>query len=102
MMERDPITGPISRDELKALSAAPFGDAAKAIRKHDPLWGLEDGSEIKWKIEFRREQTGYAIVRAATEKGAGLLADKIPADAIEWEDDDISIETIDPAKPGDV
>lgn len=102
MMERDPITGPISRDELKALSAAPFGDAANAIRKHDPLWGIEEGAPINWKVEFTREQTGYAIVKAATEKGAEILAGKLAAHEIEWEEDDISIGTIDPAKPGDV
>jgi hypothetical protein len=97
-MQFDPVTGPLSREKLHELAAAPFGAATKEIRKHDPLWGLEEGTPIEWKIEFKQERTGFAVVKAATEKGALAVADTLPMDEIEWEDDDFGIE-IESAEP---
>lgn len=102
-MKLDPSTGPISRDEFAALIAAPFGEARKAIRKHDPLWGRETGEVIKWEVRYSRKvrEEGYATVEAATLKEAEKLADKVPCSQISWDigdsyDDDVEIESVEP------
>jgi hypothetical protein len=66
MAKLDPVTGPLTRDELKTLAAAPVGAALRAIRKHDPLYGYPPGTKINWLATFVREQEGYAYVKAAS------------------------------------
>ncbi len=101
-MRLDPVTGPMSREEFAEAVNAPFGEARKAIRKHDPLWGRETGEMIKWEIKFTRtvHEVGFATVEATTEKEAEKLADKIPESQISWDvgDDcgDIEIEDVSP------
>lgn len=90
MAQHDPVTGPLSREQFAALVAAPFGEATKAIRKHDPLYGRDEGEPIKWKVKFRRTSTevGFAYVEAATEEGANALADELDDHKISWDYDD--------------
>ena len=102
-MPLDPITGPMPRSEFVEAVNAPFGQARKAIRKYDPLWGREAGEPIKWKVKYSRRirEEGTATVEAATLKEAEKLADKLPEDQISWDvsnswDDDIEIESVEP------
>lgn len=90
MAQHDPVTGPLSREQFAALVAAPYGEAVKAIRKHDPLYDRDEGEPIKWKIRLRRTstETGIAYVEAATEKGAEALADLLNERDISWDYDD--------------
>lgn len=73
----DPVSGPLSKDELRALVDAPFGQATKIIRRHDPLYGRAPGEKIRWKVRLEGHMQGTAYVEAATEKEASDLADKI-------------------------
>lgn len=88
-MRLDPITGPLSRDEFKALVVAPFGAAAKIIRTHDPLWGLKAGDKIEWKVTATRtvEQTGTGWVKASTKEEAEKLAEGLGSGDLDWDDD---------------
>lgn len=85
----DPVTGPISREELAGLANAPFGEAHKTIRKHDPLWGKKEGEKIEWNVEFEREVTEYACatVKAESEEEARKIAENLKEDDILWDDD---------------
>src|ERR1035437_3871322 len=49
----DPITGPLSREQFKALVDAPFGHATKEIRKIDPLYGRADGEKFEFEVRCR-------------------------------------------------
>lgn len=75
--------GPLDRDQFSQLVAAPFGEAAKAIRKHDPLWNRKEGDEIKWLVTATRDVTeeGTAFVHAATKEEA-----KRKAGELKWSD----------------
>lgn len=43
--------GPFSRDEFMAFRDAPFGKFKAAMRKHDPLYGLEyEGELARFKV----------------------------------------------------
>lgn len=88
-MKHDPITGPISKREFKALVEAPHGEAQKVIRKYDPLYGLAPGVEVTWWVTFERHarETGRATVKAATLKEAQELAEEMNANQIDWEPD---------------
>lgn len=85
----DPISGPIPRDEFKALVSAPFGEAEKVIRKFDPLWHRAPDEKIKWRVKFTMEATmvGYATVEASSEPEAEALANDISDASICWDHD---------------
>lgn len=97
----NPITGPLHPHELKALAAAPFGEAAKAIRKHDPFWGLADGTKIKWIVRCRRNDRGDATIMAASQEEADALAEELTGLDIDWDsdDDDFTILSVTPDTP---
>jgi hypothetical protein len=80
-------TGPLSPDELKALANAPYGEAVKAIRKHDPLFGLREGQKIRWRVTFEREirEEGVAYVTASSEDEATELGANLESSAINWD-----------------
>lgn len=82
----DPVTGPLSRDELKALADAPAGAALKAIRKFDPLYGLPEGTKVDWQVTATREAEGYAIIKAASKEEAQKLAKALKTSDFEWDD----------------
>lgn len=84
----DPVTGPLSRAELAALVAAPFGEAGKAIRKHDPFWGLAAGEKVEWEVKCKAKKRGVAYVKAASEKEAHKLAEELTDFDVDWGDDD--------------
>ena len=97
---RDPVSGALTREQLTELVNAPFGEATKAIRKIDPLWGVREGQKIKWKVTFTREtrETGHATVEAETEEEAETLAQNLKdseihessfSDSDPWEIDEI-------------
>ena len=85
----DPATGPIPRDKFAEIVAAPFGEATKAIRKYDPLWGRTAGENLKWKVTYEKKviEVGTAIIEAETEKEAVQLADKLEDSKISWDCD---------------
>ena len=91
-MVDDPVTGPISKELFKKLADAPFGEATKTIRQHDPLWGRAEGEKIEWIITVQREVTGLgtAIIKAASENEANDLADDLVSSEIDWDDVDIN------------
>ena len=93
----DPVTGPLSREELAALAAAPAGVAAEKIREHDPFWGRGDGEKIRWKVTGRSNAKVEAYVMAASQEEANELADKLgdaEFDEVGW--GDIEIDSIEP------
>lgn len=93
----DPISGPITRDELRELASAPYGEALKVIRKHDPLFGRKDGEKFRWKVLATVTCTMYAFVEAASEDEANKLADKLNTAAFDYESEgDISIDSVEP------
>ena len=101
----DPVTGPLSRDELKVLADAPFGAATKAIRKHDPLWGRVPGETFEWDVRATRTtfEVGRATVEAESQEEADRLADELTDDDFSWhvsdcDADDFIIETVKIAK----
>lgn len=74
--------GPFSRDEFMAFRDAPAGKFKAAVRKHDPLYGLEYEGElarfkvtiIKYeKVKFR----GSVVVEAPDTATAENLAWKL-------------------------
>jgi hypothetical protein len=85
----DKITGPLSREEFRALSTAPFGTATDVIRKYDPLYGRQPGEKIRWLVTLTREvpERGYATVIAETEEEAAQLAANLTETEIDWEPD---------------
>jgi len=99
----DPSTGPVPREKFAALIHAPFGQAAKEIRKYDPLFGRAPGEKIKWtvRVESMGRRDGTAEVEAASEKEAEKLAEDLSSDDVEWDwdEDDFRITSIKPATP---
>lgn len=81
--------GPIPPAEFKALVACPYGEAKKAIRKYDPLFGLEPGEKIKFHVRLERtvDETGYAEVEASTKEEAEKLAADLDDAQIDWQAD---------------
>jgi hypothetical protein len=98
----DPVTGPLSRERFNELVAAPYGEAAKAIRKFDPFWGRKPGEKIQYEVTARGVMTGRAIVMAATQKEADALADDLTDAAFDWMDydNDIEIISVEPSRSG--
>jgi hypothetical protein len=100
----DPSTGPLDRETLKELAAAPFGEAAAVIRKYDPQWGRGLGEKFDWKVTVRRSgaDRGTAIIKAANQEEADALADDLTEMEIDWDydSDGFEVETVEPAKVG--
>ena len=86
MPQMDRVTGPLSREELRALAQAPFGEAAKVIRKFDPLFGRTEGEKFEWEVTCEGDLRGTAYVMAATQEEADELADKLDCAEIDWSD----------------
>lgn len=99
-MALDPSTGPVPREEFATLIDAPYGEAAKKIRKYDPLFGIPPGTKIKWTVrcETMGRRDGTAEVEAASEKEAAALAENLTYDEVEWDfdEDDFRILSIKP------
>ncbi len=96
-MARDPITGPISREEFKALVQAPFGEAVKVIRKYDPQFGRAEGEKFRWKVRGRCNSTVEAYVMAANQEEADKLADELTDAAFDYcSDGEIEIDSVEP------
>lgn len=70
----DPVSGPLTRDELRALTDAPFGEAAKVIRKHDPLFGRAPGEKLDWLVVLEVSGQARCVVTACSEAEARELA----------------------------
>ncbi len=103
-MKLDPVSGPISREELRALVDAPHGDAREIIREHDPFWGLPEGTKIEFEVEVRAEVIGGAAVKAASLEEAKKLAQNLTRDDIEFDtyelrNCDWTVETVNPVTP---
>lgn len=103
-MKTDPVSGPLTRDELRALTEAPYGAAVKEIRKHDPLFGLKEGEKIAWRVTASARMVGTAHVKAASKEEAEREADELNDAAFDWEPaswpyDDVEITSVEPAKP---
>lgn len=98
-MSMDPITGPMPRAEFKALVEAPFGEATKAIRKYDPLFGRKPGEKLKWEVRCRSTMEGWAYVEAENEDEADKLAAKLSCNDVDWCDysDDFEVLDITPS-----
>ena len=93
----DKITGPITREELPSLAAAPHGHAAEAIRVHDPFWGRGEGEKIRWKVCVRSTGNGgTAYVDAASREEADKLADELDSTMIDWDDDEFEVLSVEP------
>lgn len=99
----DPSTGPISRETLQELVAAPFGEATKIIRQYDPQWGRADGEKFKWRVQVERSgaDTGVAYIEAANKEEANKLADELTECDVEWnyDSDSIDIVSVEPDQP---
>lgn len=85
-MNNDPVTGPFSRDEFSALVNAPYGQAWKAIRKHDPLFGRTSGERFKWLVTLEQDcpMRAHAFVEACSEDEARELAENLPFNDLDW------------------
>jgi len=97
-MSLDRSTGPVPREKFAEIVNAPYGQAAKMIRKYDPTWGLKEGEKIKWRVCCSGTMTGTAYVEAASEEEAIDLAEKLSASEVDWDDgrDEIEIESVEP------
>jgi hypothetical protein len=94
-MKHDPITGPMPREKLAELIAAPHGEAQDIIRQYDPFWGLAPGAKIDFEVELCAEVTGYAVVQAASLEEAKKLAEGLSADEVEFDRHDLGRWTVD-------
>lgn len=94
----DPVSGPLSREELKVLCDAPFGKATERIREFDPFFGRKEGEKIRFKVECRSDMNGTAYVEAANQEEADDLADNLTASEIDWDygDNDFEIVSVEP------
>jgi hypothetical protein len=100
-MANDPVTGPLTREQFAELVEMPFGEASKAIRKHDPLWGLKEGEKIDYEVVVSARVQGRAIVKASSLKEAEELAEEIGEHDCEWGGygcDDLEVFDVRPAK----
>lgn len=85
----DPSTGPIPREKFAELVNAPFGEASKAIRQHDPQWGRAPGAKFQWLVHVERSGSdqGRAWVDAASQEEAEQLAANLSTFDVDWEYD---------------
>lgn len=96
---------PFTSEQLRELAALPYGEARKRIRKIDPLWGLEEGEEITWRVSATQDvpMVGRATVRAASVEAAEAKAHALSYHEFDWEPDgptdDFSIDSIEPVRP---
>jgi hypothetical protein len=95
----DPVTGPLTREKLKALADAPYGKALREIRKIDPWYGHPPGAKVELVVVATREIEGAAVVKAADMEEAKKLAERLKVNDFEWEtsswiDDDYDIQSI--------
>lgn len=98
-MTRNPISGPIPLDKFKELINLPFGGALKAIRKYDPLYGLQEGEKLRWEVTASGYMTGRSVVYASSKDEAEELAEELTAADFDWDtDDSIDIDTVELAK----
>lgn len=90
-MAGHPISGPISPEELKALTDLPYGQAADVLRQHDPAWGLAtpDKPIIKWEVTLTASMPVYAVVEveAPDEDTARKMALETRLRGWDWEID---------------
>lgn len=88
-MSLDPSTGPISREKFKELIDAPFGAAAKEIRKFDPLFGRAEGKTVKWRVTVQRDSQdqGIIYVDASSEEEALTIAEEANDSDVDWDYD---------------
>ncbi len=86
-MAHDPISGPMPRERLRELADAPFGEAAKAIRKYDPQFGRREGEKFEWEVRVERSgpDQGTVIVMAANEDEACDLAEDADECDVSWD-----------------
>ena len=100
-MANDPVTGPIPRDKFAEMVNLPYGEACKAIRKYDPLWGIKDGEKIDYEVVVSARVQGRAIVKASSLKEAEELAEEIGEHDCDWGGygcDDLEVLDVRPAK----
>ena len=85
-MAHDPVTGPLSRDEFVELIAAPYGEATKIIRKHDPFYRREPGEKVRFRVEASGRMRGTGYVEASDQKEADKLANELNDASFDWQD----------------
>jgi hypothetical protein len=90
MAKLDPVTGPVPREQFNEIVNAPHGQAAKLIRKFDPLYG-RNGEKFTWAVRFTREveEEGWGFVEAATEEEAEKLGRTLDPDKLNWDVGDV-------------
>lgn len=84
-MALDPSTGPIPRAEFAKLVDGPYGAAVKIIRRHDPMYGREEGEKIKWRVEVTGTMTGTGWVEACSREEAEKAAENMSSSEIDWD-----------------
>ena len=104
-----PISGPITPEELQRIAELPYGKAAEALRKHDPVWGLATAEKpnIKWEVTLTGTFYGTATVQveASTQADAQRLALDMEIPRRDWEMDrysapeEIEVDETKPVKP---
>lgn len=96
--------GPVPKHEFERAKKAPYGQAARILRKYDPMFGLVENAEnLKYfSVSVSRiiEKDDHAIVkvRATTEDAARELVDKMDWTNFDWHEhhfDEESMHTID-------
>lgn len=91
----DPVTGPIPRLLFKGLVGAAHGQALKAIRQFDPLFGREPGEKIKWQVTAECRVRGYATIEATSQNEANRLARDLLDAEFSWDEPlELAVDTI--------
>lgn len=100
----DPVTGPLTREQIRELAQAPFGTARAEIQKHDPFWGLTEGEKIEFEVICKGRIEGRAYIKATSQEEADGLAYDLTEAEIDWDfggaSDDFNINSIKPRKRG--
>lgn len=91
MTQHDPVSGPISPDELKRIAELPFGRAGVELRKHDPAWGLgsADNPNIKWEVTLTAMMPVSTIVEVEAPDEATAKKEALKS-RLDWESDSFS------------
>lgn len=95
-MAHDRITGPLSRTEFAELVTAPYGEAKKVIRKHDPYYRLEPHEKVRFRVEVSGRMRGMAYVEATSQAEAEKLADALTDASFDWMGGDFDIIEVKP------
>jgi hypothetical protein len=90
----DRVTGPLSREEFAELIDAPYGEATKRIRKHDPFYRLGPGEKVRFRVEASGRMHGTAYVEASDQKEADKLADELGDASFNWQDNESGFDII--------